>query len=100
MPFKSKTTGDLAVLHPWPTYLKRHKSLDSAKADGITKKVTESMAGSEQPFGVVEEIGFQRLMVSIEPCSTILSSWHFSDVWLDVNIYMAKKFKVGHLCEI
>ena len=53
---------------------------DSAKANGITKKVMEFMALDDQPFSVVEDIGFRRLVEHIEPRYTIPSRRYFSDV--------------------
>ena len=53
---------------------------DSAKANGITKKVMEFMALDDQPFSVVEDIGFRRLVEHIEPRYTIPSRQYFSDV--------------------
>ncbi|XP_067300896.1 zinc finger BED domain-containing protein 4-like [Pseudorasbora parva] len=40
---------------------------DSAKAKGITKKIMEFIALDDQPFSVVEDVGFRRLIDHIEP---------------------------------
>ena len=55
---------------------------DSAKAKGITTKVMEFIALDDQPFSVVEDVGFRRLMGHIEPRYTVPSRRHFSDVCL------------------
>ena len=55
---------------------------DSAKANGNTKKIMEFMALDDQPFGVVGDIGFRRLVEHIEPRYTIPSRRYFSDVCL------------------
>ncbi|XP_073671353.1 zinc finger BED domain-containing protein 4-like [Paramisgurnus dabryanus] len=55
---------------------------DSAKAKGITKRIMEFIALDDQPFSVVEDVGFRRLIDYIEPRYTIPSRRHFSDVCL------------------
>ncbi|XP_073718457.1 zinc finger BED domain-containing protein 4 [Misgurnus anguillicaudatus] len=55
---------------------------DSAKAKGITKRIMEFIALDDQPFSVVEDVGFRRLIDHIEPRYTIPSRRHFSDVCL------------------
>lgn len=55
---------------------------DSAKARSITDKVMEMIALDDQPFSIVEDRGFRRLIEHIEPHYS-LPSWHyFSDVSL------------------
>ncbi|KAL1277085.1 hypothetical protein QQF64_023758 [Cirrhinus molitorella] len=55
---------------------------DSAKAKGITKRIMEFIALDDQPFSVVEDVGFRRLIDHIEPRYTIPNRRHFSDVCL------------------
>lgn len=53
---------------------------DSAKAKGITKRIMEFIALDDQPFSVVEDVVFRRLIDHIEPRYTMPSRRHFSDV--------------------
>ncbi|XP_048849254.1 zinc finger BED domain-containing protein 4-like [Brienomyrus brachyistius] len=55
---------------------------DSVKAKGITQKIVEFIALDDQPFSVVEDVGFRRLIEHIEPRYVMLSRRHFSDVCL------------------
>ena len=55
---------------------------DGAKAKGITTKIMEFIALDDQPFSVVEHVGFRRLMEHFEPRYTVPSRWYFSDVCL------------------
>ncbi|KAM4559372.1 zinc finger BED domain-containing protein 4 [Odontesthes bonariensis] len=55
---------------------------DSVKAKGITEKVMEYMALDDQPFSVVEDVGFRRLIQHIEPRYTLPSRRYFADVCL------------------
>ncbi|XP_060769444.1 zinc finger BED domain-containing protein 4-like [Neoarius graeffei] len=55
---------------------------ESPKAIGITKKIMEYMALDDQPFSVVEDTGFRRLMAYIEPRYTLPSRRYFADVCL------------------
>lgn len=55
---------------------------DSAKARSITDKVMEMIALDDQPFSVVEDRGFRRLIEHIEPRYSLPSRRYFSDVSL------------------
>ncbi|QQP36332.1 Uncharacterized protein FKW44_021398, partial [Caligus rogercresseyi] len=55
---------------------------DSTKAKGITDKIMEYMALDDQPFSVVEDVGFRRLLQHIEPRYTLPSRRYFADVCL------------------
>ena len=55
---------------------------DGAKAKGITTKIMEFIALDDQPFSVVEDVGFRRLIEHVEPCYTVPSRRYFSDVCL------------------
>uniref|UniRef100_A0A671P1N0 BED-type domain-containing protein n=1 Tax=Sinocyclocheilus anshuiensis TaxID=1608454 RepID=A0A671P1N0_9TELE len=55
---------------------------DSTKAREITRKVMEFMALDDQPFSVVEDTGFQRLVRHLEPRYTLPSRCYFADVCL------------------
>lgn len=55
---------------------------DSARAKGITNKVMEFIALDDQPFSVVEDVGFRRLVEYIEPRYTLPSRRYFADVCL------------------
>ena len=55
---------------------------DGAKAKGITTKIMEFIALDDQPFSVVEDVGFRRLMEHVEPRYTVPSRRYFSDVFL------------------
>lgn len=46
---------------------------DSAKARSITNKVMEMIALDNQPFSIVEDQGFWRLIEHIEPCYSLPS---------------------------
>ena len=60
----------------------RQFSSDSAKAKGITQKMMEFIALDDQPFSVVDDVGFRRLIKHIEPRYAMPSRRHFSDVCL------------------
>ncbi|XP_061129317.1 zinc finger BED domain-containing protein 4-like [Syngnathus typhle] len=60
----------------------RKFSSDSAKAKGITHKIMEFIALDDQPFSIVEDVGFRRLIDHIEPRYAMPSRRHFSDVCL------------------
>ncbi len=55
---------------------------DSAKAKAINCKVMEMIAIDDQPFSIVEDFGFRRLIEFIEPRYSLPSRWHFADVSL------------------
>ncbi|KAL0150404.1 hypothetical protein M9458_054221, partial [Cirrhinus mrigala] len=55
---------------------------DSAKARDITEKVMEFIALDDQPFSVVEDIGFRRLIHHIEPRYTLPSRRYFTETSL------------------
>jgi len=55
---------------------------DSAKARLITNKVMEMIALDDQPFSIVEDRGFRRLIEHIEPRYSMPSRRYFSDVSL------------------
>ncbi|XP_073344212.1 LOW QUALITY PROTEIN: uncharacterized protein [Pagrus major] len=55
---------------------------DSAKAKQITSKVMEFIALDDQPFSVVEDVGFRSLMKFMEPRYTLPSRRHFAEVFL------------------
>lgn len=55
---------------------------DSVKARGITEKVMEFIALDDQPFSVVEDIGFRRLIQHIEPRYTLPSRRYFAETSL------------------
>lgn len=55
---------------------------DSAKANAITGRVMEMIAIDDQPFSVVEDFGFRRLIEFIEPRYSLPSRRHFAAVSL------------------
>ncbi|KAJ8332474.1 hypothetical protein SKAU_G00426470 [Synaphobranchus kaupii] len=55
---------------------------DHPRAKGITRKLMECIALDNQPFSLVEDVGFVRLMNFIEPRYKIPSRRYFSDVAL------------------
>ncbi len=55
---------------------------DSAKAKAINCKVMEMIAIDDQPFSIVEDFGFRRLIEFIEPRYSLPSRRHFADVLL------------------
>ncbi len=55
---------------------------DGVKAKGITQKIMEFIALDDQPFSVVEDVGFCRLIEHIEPRYVMPSRRHFSEVCL------------------
>lgn len=55
---------------------------DSAKAKQITNKVMEFIALDDQPFSVVEDVGFRSLMKFMEPRYVLPSRRHFAEVCL------------------
>ncbi|KAI2643098.1 Zinc finger BED domain-containing protein 4 [Labeo rohita] len=61
---------------------------DSVKAKGITPKIMELIALDDQPFSVVEDVGFCRLIEHIEPCYAMPSRRHF--------LRAAKEFRGSH----
>lgn len=66
-----------------PTLESTHAySRDSGKAKAITKKVMEFIALDDQPFSVVEDVGFRRLLAHIDPRYTLPSRRHLVDVAL------------------
>ncbi|XP_034542641.1 zinc finger BED domain-containing protein 4-like [Notolabrus celidotus] len=81
---KAKTTAAAAVGSPIQQVLDQTKKFakDSAKARSITNKVMEMIALDDQPFSIVEDRGFRRLMEHIEPRYSLPSRRYFSDVSL------------------
>ncbi len=75
--------------------------MDSAKAKGITNKVIEFLVFDDQPFSVVEDVGFQSLMEYMEPCYALPSRRHFAEVCLP-EIYNAMATHIHELlaCDI
>ncbi|XP_055063027.2 zinc finger BED domain-containing protein 4-like [Misgurnus anguillicaudatus] len=71
-------------------------SRDSPKAQAITKKVMEFIVLDDQPFSVVEDQGFRRLMAHMDPRYTLPSRRYFSDVALP-EIYNAVSAHVHSL---
>lgn len=55
---------------------------DSAKAHGITEKIMKFIALDDQPFSVVEDIGFRKLIQHIEPRYTLPSRRYFAETCL------------------
>ncbi|XP_056391730.1 zinc finger BED domain-containing protein 4-like isoform X2 [Hyla sarda] len=55
---------------------------DSAKAQDITEKLIEFIALDDQPFSVVEDIGFRRLLGHIEPRYTLPSRRYLAETCL------------------
>ncbi|PIO25134.1 hypothetical protein AB205_0043580 [Aquarana catesbeiana] len=55
---------------------------NSPKAHAITAKIMEFTALDNQPFSVVEHIGFRRLKQHIEPRSSLPSRCYFADTSL------------------
>ncbi len=55
---------------------------DGVKAKGITQKIMEFIALDDQPFSVIEDVGFHRLIEHIEPRYVMPSRRHFSEVCL------------------
>ena len=57
-------------------------SRDSEKAKAIYDRVMEFIALDDQPFFVVENLGFRKLIAHLEPCYTLPGHCFFSDVSL------------------
>ncbi len=55
---------------------------DGVKAKGITQKIMEFIALDDQPFSVIEDVGFLILIEHIEPRYVMPSRRHFSEVCL------------------
>ena len=55
---------------------------DSAKAKSITSKIMEMIALDDQPFSIVEDQGFRRLIHHIDPRYTVPSRKHLTQVSL------------------
>lgn len=55
---------------------------DSVRARGITNRITKMIALDDQPFSVVENVGFRGLMEYVEPRYKMPSRRYFSDVCL------------------
>ncbi|XP_034096541.1 zinc finger BED domain-containing protein 4-like [Gymnodraco acuticeps] len=55
---------------------------DGPKAKGITRKLMECIAMDDQPFSVVQDVGFRRLIEHIEPRYSLPSRQHLADVCL------------------
>uniref|UniRef100_A0A8C5LQ09 BED-type domain-containing protein n=1 Tax=Leptobrachium leishanense TaxID=445787 RepID=A0A8C5LQ09_9ANUR len=64
---------------------------DSPKAHEITEKVMEFIALDDQPFSVVEDIGFRRLMQHIEPRYTLPSRRYFAETCLPATFERVAK---------
>ncbi|XP_077315557.1 max-like protein X isoform X1 [Lithobates pipiens] len=62
--------------------VKKKFASDSPKARAITDKIMEFIALDDQPFSVVEDIGFRRLMQHIEPRYSLPSRRYFADTCL------------------
>ena len=79
---KTATAGKTQTLID--TAFERVKLLapDSARAKQITNKVMEFIALDDQPFTVVESVGFRSLMKFMEPRYTVPSRRHFAEVCL------------------
>ncbi|XP_049326832.1 zinc finger BED domain-containing protein 4-like [Astyanax mexicanus] len=79
-----RTPAKPAASQPIDELLQKSKKFDrnSPKATAITAKVMEFIALDDQPFSVVEDIGFRRLVEHLEPRYTIPSRRYFSDVAL------------------
>lgn len=52
------------------------------KATGITRKVMEFIGLDDQPFSVVEDVGFQRLLAHVDPRYVLPGRNYFADVAL------------------
>ncbi|KAI4901092.1 hypothetical protein NFI96_010466, partial [Prochilodus magdalenae] len=79
-----RTPAKPATTQPIDELLQKSKKFDknSPKATAITAKVMEFIALDDQPFSVVEDVGFRRLLEHLEPRYTIPSRRYFSDVAL------------------
>ncbi len=75
---------------------KQSYSRDSPKAQAITKKIMEFIVLDDQPFSVVEDQGFRRLIAHMDQRYTLPSRRYFSDVALP-EIYNAVSAHVHSL---
>ena len=71
-------------------------SIDHPRAKSITSHIAEMMAVDLQPFSIVDNIGFCRLMALIEPRYTLPSRRYFSEVMIPA-IYSKVKHHVSQL---
>ncbi|XP_060794595.1 zinc finger BED domain-containing protein 4-like [Neoarius graeffei] len=80
----SKHKSKAAVEKPIQQVLEQSKEFakDSAKAKSVTNKVMEMIALDDQPFSIVEDRGFRRLIEHIESHYSLPSRRYFSDVSL------------------
>jgi galactitol-specific phosphotransferase system IIB component len=65
--------------------------INSRPAEKITQLIGEMMALDNQPFLMVEDLGFQRLMKHLAPCYSLPSRFHFSDTVIPNLFKRAKK---------
>ena len=65
----------------------------SARANGITKDICVFIAVDMRPFSVVENVGFRRLLHTLEPKYTIPSRAHFARTVV-LNLYKESKANV------
>lgn len=83
---KSKTEKMPAKTHQQPllqSFDKARKySSDHPKVKDLNDKIIEFIALDNQPFSVVEDVGFRRLMMHLEPRYAMPSRRYFSDVAL------------------
>ncbi len=81
---KAKTTTTRRVDVPIQQAFENSKSFsrDNEKAKAINDKVMEFIAVDDQPFSVVENPGFRKLIAHLEPRYTLPSRRFFSDVSL------------------
>lgn len=74
---------------------------DSAKAKQITNKVMEFIALDDQPFSVVEDVGFRSLIKFMEPRYTLPSRRHFAEVCLpEIHNIVATHIRELLACDI
>ena len=72
---------------------KRPYSIDHPRAKSITYRIAEMIAVDFQPFSLVKDIGFCRLMAEIEPRYVLPSRRYFSDMIIP-SIYVNVKLLV------
>jgi len=69
---------------------------DHPRAKGITHRIAEMIAVDLQPFSVVEDVGFCRLMAELEPRYVLPSQRYFSEVIIP-GIHASVKYHISEL---
>ncbi|XP_028408659.1 zinc finger BED domain-containing protein 4-like [Dendronephthya gigantea] len=73
--------------------------INSSAAKRVTQLIGEMIALDNQPFLMVEDLGFQRLMKHVSPFYQLPNQFHFSDKVIPNLFERAKKATSEKLCE-